>query len=153
MDEKGWDYGEDDEELFELAMHERQYLDYRSGVAKERFNKDLAEMKAKAGAPIVVERPVLEMPKFKVEDYVERYPKATPVQCPVKGQLLWELDVDDVSKAPVTGRKVKAGQVLGHVQTYYGLEEVVAAVDGLLVAALGKQGDHVAKGEIIAFVQ
>ena len=153
MDEEGWDYGEDDEELFELAMHERQYRDYRSGIAKERFNKDLAEMKAKAGAPIVVERPVVEMPKFKIEDYVERYPKATPVQCPVKGQLLWEVDVDDTSKAPVVGKKVKAGEVVGHVQTFYGLEDIVAAVDGLLVAVLGKQGDQVAKGEIIAFVQ
>ena len=153
MDEEGWDYGEDDEELLNMAMFERQYRDYRSGIAKERFNKDLAEMKAKAGAPIVVERPVVEMPKFKVEDYVERYPKATPIQCPVKGQLLWELDVDDASKAPIVGKKVKAGEVVGHVQTYYGIEDVVAAVDGLLVAVLGKQGDNVAKGEIIAFIQ
>jgi len=61
--------------------------------------------------------------------------------------------VDDASRAPVVGKKVKAGQVLGHVQTYYGMEEVVSAVDGLLVAVLGKQGDNVAKGEIIAFVQ
>ncbi len=134
-------------------MFERQYRDYRSGIAKERFNKDLEEMKAKAGAPIVVERPVVEMPKFSVEEYTARYPKATPVQCPVKGQLLWELDVDDASKAPVVGRKVKAGEVVGHVQTYYGIEDIVAAVDGLLVAVLGKQGDQVAKGEIIAFVQ
>ncbi len=153
MDQEGWDYGQDDEELLNMAMFERQYRDYRSGIAKERFNKDLAEMKAKAGAPIVIERPVVEMPKFSIEDYVAKYPKATPVQCPVKGQLLWEVDVDDASKAPVAGKKVKAGQVLGHVQTYYGLEEVVAAVDGLLVAVLGKQGDQVAKGEIIAFVQ
>ena len=153
MDEEGWDYGEDDEELLNMAMFERQYRDYRSGIAKERFEKDLADMKAKAGAPIVVERPVVEMPKFKVEEYVERYPKATPVQCPVKGQLLWELDVDDASKAPIVGKKVKAGEVVGHVQTYYGIEDIVAAVDGLLVAVLGKQGDNVAKGEIIAFVQ
>lgn len=34
MDENGWDYGEDDEELFELAMHDRQYRDYKSGVAR-----------------------------------------------------------------------------------------------------------------------
>ena len=27
MDENGWEYGEDDEELFELAMHDRQYRD------------------------------------------------------------------------------------------------------------------------------
>ena len=153
MDEEGWDYGEDDEELFELAMHERQYRDYRSGIAKERFNTELAELKAKAGAPIVVERPVVEMPKFSIEEYVAKYPKATPVQCPVKGQLLWEIDVDDASKAPIVGRKVKAGEVIGHVQTFYGMEDVVAAVDGLFVAVLAKQGDKVDKAEIIAFIQ
>ena len=30
MDEEGWDYGRDDEELLELAMHERQYRLFRS---------------------------------------------------------------------------------------------------------------------------
>ena len=153
MDDEGWDYGQDDEELFNMAMFERQYRDYRSGIAKERFNKDLADMKAKAGAPIVIERPVVEIPKFSVDEYVAKYPKATPVQSPVKGQILWELDVDDASKAPVTGKKVKAGEVIGHVQTYYGMEEIVAAVDGLVVAALAKQGDKVEKAEIIAFIQ
>ena len=121
--------------------------------AKERFNKELEELKAKAGAPIIVERPVVEMPKFSIEEYTARYPKATPVQSPVKGQLLWEVDVDDASKAPIVGKKVKVGEVVGHVQTYYGMEDIVAAVNGLLVAVLGKQGDQVAKGEIVAFVQ
>ena len=153
MDEKGWDYGEDDEELFELAMHERQYLDYRSGIAKERFNKELADLKAKAGAPIVVERPVVEMPAFDIDDIVSRYPKATPVQCPAKGKLLWEIDVDNVSMAPVTGKKVKAGDVIGYVQTFYGLEEIVSAVDGMIVAAPAKQGDSVQKAQLIAFIQ
>ena len=37
MDENGWEYGDDDEELFELAMHDRQYRDYKSGVAKKTF--------------------------------------------------------------------------------------------------------------------
>ena len=35
MEENGWDFGQDDEELFELAMHDRQYRDYKSGIAKE----------------------------------------------------------------------------------------------------------------------
>lgn len=39
MDENGWEYGEDDEELFELAMHDRQYRDYKSGVAKSALRK------------------------------------------------------------------------------------------------------------------
>ena len=134
MDEKGWDYGEDDEELFELAMHERQYLDYRSGVAKERFNKDLEAMKEKAGAPKVVTRPVVEMPEFDINSYVEKYPKATPVQAPAKGKVLWEIDVQDDSKAPVAGTAVNSGKPMGYVQTWYGMEEVVPAVSGRVVA-------------------
>ena len=153
MKEEGWDCGEDDEELLNMAMFERQYRDYRSGIAKERFNKDLAEMKAKAGAPIVVQRPVVEMPKFSIDEYVAKYPKATPVQVPVKGQMLWQVDVDDASTAPIVGTAVKKGEVIGHVQAWYGMEDVVSAVDGRIVAVLGKQGENVAKGEIVAFVE
>ena len=153
MKEEGWDEGQDQEELFEFAMHERQYRDYKSGVAKERFNKELAELKAKAGAPINVVRPVVEMPKFNVEEYASRYPHAVPVQAPVKGQLLWQVDVDDNSAAPVAGTAVKAGEAMGYVQAYYGMEEVVPAVSGRVVAVTAAQGSKVAKGEIIAFVE
>ena len=71
----------------------------------------------------------------------------------MKGQLLWQVDVDDDSAAPIVGTAVKAGEGMGFVQTYYGMEELVPAIDGRVVAVLGKQGDKVAKGEIIAFVQ
>ena len=126
MAEEGWDCGQDDEELFEFAMHERQYRDYKSGVAKERFNKELEA--ARTG-------------------------KTVPVQAPAKGQMLWQLDVTDVSAAPVVGTKVKAGEVIGYVQTYYGLEEVVSAADGVLVVVSAQQGTEVAKGEIIARIE
>jgi pyruvate carboxylase subunit B len=153
MKEEGWDCGEDDEELLNLAMFERQYRDYRSGVAKERFNKDLESLKEKAGAPKVVTRPVVEMPEFDVNAYVAKYPKATPVQAPAKGKLLWEVDVQDDSKAPLAGTAVSAGKPMGYVQTWYGMEEIVPAVSGRVVAVTGKQGKDVVKGEIIAFVQ
>ena len=153
MKEEGWDCGEDDEELLNLAMFERQYRDYRSGVAKERFNKDLEALKEKAGAPKVVTRPVVEMPEFDVNAYVAKYPKATPVQAPAKGKLLWEIDVQDDSKAPLAGTAVSAGKPMGYVQTWYGMEEIVPAVSGRVVAVTGKQGKDVVKGEIIAFVQ
>ena len=153
MKEEGWDEGQDQEELFEFAMHERQYRDYKSGIAKERFNKELDDLKAKAGAPIVITRPVVEMPKFKIEEYTEKYPKAVPAQAPAKGQLLWQIDVDDASTAPVAGTKVEQGQPCGYVQTRYGMEEIIAAVSGTIVATTGKQGDNVDKGEIVAFIQ
>ncbi len=153
MKDEGWDCGQDDEELFELAMHERQYRDYKSGIAKERFNKELEELKAKAGAPIVVTRPVVEMPEFDIDEYVKKFPKARPVQAPVKGKMLWQIDVNDDSKAPVAGTPVKAGEVCGYVQTYYGNEEVIPAVDGRIVAVTAPQGKDVVKGEIVAFVE
>ena len=153
MKQEGWDFGQDDEELFEFAMHERQYRDYKSGVAKDRFKADLEAARAKAGAPIVVERPVVEMPKFDVDAIVAKFPDAVPVQAPVKGQLMWQVDVDDASVAPVVGTEVKAGEPMSFVQTYYGFEDVVPAVSGRIVAVCAKQGDMVSKGEILAFVQ
>ena len=153
MKEEGWDVGQDEEELFEFAMHERQYRDYKSGVAKERFRADLEAAKAKAGAPIVIERPVVEMPKYDIDEIVKKYPNAVPVQAPVKGQLMWQYDVEDASTAPVAGTEVKAGEPISYVQTYYGFEEVVPAVSGRIVAVCCRQGDIVAKGEILAFVQ
>ncbi len=153
MKEEGWDEGQDEEELFEFAMHERQYRDYKSGVAKQRFNAELEDFKKKAGAPIVVTRPVVEMPKFNVDEYAAKYPKAVPVQVPAKGKLLWEVDTIDDSKEPIAGTKVEAGKPCGYVQTFYGLEEIVPARDGRIVAVTGKQGDNVVKGEIVAFVE
>ena len=153
MKEEGWDCGQDDEELFELAMHERQYRDYKSGIAKERFNTELEEFRAKAGAPIVMKRPVVEMPEFPVEEYTAKYTHAVPVQAPAKGQMLWQVDVDDVSSAPVAGTAVKAGEPCGYVQTKYGMEEILPAIDGRFVAVTAKQGKNVEKGEIVAFVE
>ena len=60
MEDNGWDRGEDDEELFELAMHPTQYRDYKSGIAKERFEADLAKARGAAAAPAA---PKVEAPK------------------------------------------------------------------------------------------
>lgn len=46
MNEKQWETGEDDEELFEYAMHPAQYEAYRSGKAKVEFLADVAKKKA-----------------------------------------------------------------------------------------------------------
>jgi len=153
MKEEGWDFGEDDEELFNMAMFERQYRDYRSGIAKERFNKDLEAFREKAGAPIVVKRPVVEMPEFDLDALLAKYPKATPVQAPAKGQMLWQVDVDGPSTAPATGTKVAAGKPCGYVQAWYGMEELLPAVNGQVVAVTAPQGKTVEKGEIVALIQ
>lgn len=50
MKKNGWDFGQDDEELFELAMHPEQYRAYKSGEAKEAFEKDLEKKRAQKAA-------------------------------------------------------------------------------------------------------
>lgn len=46
MDELGWEHGQDDEELFEFAMHEVQYREYKSGEAKKRFEADVIKLRS-----------------------------------------------------------------------------------------------------------
>jgi len=152
MAEEGWDCGRDDEELFEMAMHERQYRDYRSGIAKERFDKELEAAKAKAGAPIAVARPVVEVQKFDPEEILKKYPGAEPLHSPVKGLLMWEFDAEDISMAPRQGHPVRKGEPAGYVRTYYGMEEIIPETDGHIVAVCLEQGANVVKGEVVAFV-
>lgn len=152
MDANGWDYGQDDEELFELAMHDRQYRDYRSGLAKERFNVDLEKLKEKAGAPIIVTRQVVEVPAFDAEAIAAKYPNAKPLQATVSGQIIWQVDVDDVSTAPVIGTEVKEGDTVCFIQTYYGIEEVKALASGKIVQIETKQGAKVQKNQVLAYI-
>ncbi len=152
MDENGWDYGLDDEELFELAMHDRQYRDYKSGLAKERFNADLEKEKEKAGAPIVITRPVVEVPAFDAEQIQQKYPDAKPLQAVASGQVLWQIDLADPSTAPVIGTGVKEGDVICFIQTYYGMEEVKALSSGKIIQIETKQGDRVQKNQVLAYI-
>lgn len=152
MDANGWEYGEDDEELFELAMHDRQYRDYRSGLAKDRFNKDLEKEREKAGAPIVVTRQVVEVPAFDVEAITSKYPDAKPLQATISGQVIWQIDLVDPSTAPVIGTEVKEGDVVCFIQTYYGIEEVKALASGKIVQIETKQGARVEKNQVLAFI-
>lgn len=153
MVENNWEFGEDDEELFEFAMHERQYRDYKSGVAKQRFEQELEAAKAKAGAPVIVTRPVVEMPKFEVEKILEKHPNAKPVQATVKGQLMWQYDLADASSAPAVGESVEEGKTMCFIQAFYGIELIKPAFSGKIVQICAKHGDTVQKGEIIAFVE
>ncbi len=152
MKKEGWERGEDDEELFEFAMHERQYRDYKSGMAKDRFQKELEAAKEKACAPKIVTRPVVEIPKFSAEEVLAAHPKALPIQSSVQGKLIWQYDVAEKSTIPTIGAKFKEGDPVCFVQTYYGLEPIPAPISGKLVYISASQGDSVVKNQILGFI-
>lgn len=153
MKKEGWDRGKDDEELFEFAMHERQYRDYKSGVAKERFNKDLEAAREKAGAPKVITRKVVEIPAFDVEKVMAEHPKAMPIQAVAKGKLLWRYNVADESTAPAIGTKFEEGKPVCYIQTYYGVEPVYAPNSGKIIQIDAKHGDQVEINQVLGFIE
>jgi pyruvate carboxylase subunit B len=148
----GWDEGPDQEELFEFAMHERQYRDMKSGAAKNRFNQELEQAKEKAHAPIIIKRPVIEIPMFSFEEISAEYPHARPVHAPCRGQVLWQYDLKDVSTAPFEGATIKKGEYLCYIQNSYGIEPVSVGYDGVIIGTYASQGKEVKKGEILAFI-
>lgn len=146
MEENGWDLGPDEEELFEFAMHEKQYREYKSGEAKRRFNQELEEkMKAKfsqGGADV-------KIPDLRAL----RHPNAEPVVAPVGGRILWDIDFNDKSTTPAPGTVYKEGDIIAQIQAPYGQEPVVALWPGKIVEAVAPQGKLVEKGETIAFIE
>ena len=145
MDENGWDYGEDDEELFELAMHDRQYRDYKSGVAKKRFLDDLQRAKDAAMAKSGFN-----------EEEIKKYKraKADPIIAPEKGQVLWEVSVEGPSTAPFIGRKYQHDEVFCYISTPWGeYEKIMANFTGRVVEVCAAQGAVVNKGDVIAYLE
>ena len=147
MDENGWDYGQDDEELFELAMHPEQYRNYKSGQAKKNFLEDLQKAKdAKLGAKVSVE----EATAFK-------HAMADAIVSPVKGQIFWEFQGDGEAAPavePFIGKEYKEGDTFCYICTSWGeFEAIPAALGGKLVEIKAKQGDKVNKGDVIAYIQ
>lgn len=148
MKKNGWDRGQDDEELFEFAMHESQYRDYKSGVAKERFLKDLQAAKDK------------EMQKngMSLEEVAAyKHAEADAITAPENGTVMWEVNGDAEcvkSTNPMVGKEYKEGDRFCYLQNQFGqVIEIPAALGGKLVEICANQGSKVGKGDTIAYIR
>jgi len=143
MEEKGWSRGKDDEELFEFAMHEKQYRDFKSGEAKKRF-----EIELEAAIREKFTKHNIEIPNIRLL----KHPNAEPIVAPATGRVIWELDYNEGSKEPVYGKLFRESDPVCTLQTRYGMEQIGSFCTGRIVGIEKKQGEMVRKGEIIAFI-
>ena len=147
MDENGWEYGQDDEELFELAMHPEQYRDFKNGMAKKRFLADLQKARdAKLGSNLTPEK----IAEFK-------HAKADAVVSPVKGQVFFEFQGSSECTPciePFIGQHYDEGQTFCYVQAPWGqFVEVPACLGGKLVEIATRQGGKVNRGDVIGYIE
>ncbi len=147
MDENGWEYGPDDEELYELGMHPEQYRDFKSGIAKKRMLADLQKAKdARLGSKLSPE----ELAAFK-------HAKADELVAPVKGQIYYEFSGDGECASciePFIGAEYKEGDTFCYIQAPWGeIVPVPAALGGKLVEIAAKQGSKVQKGQTLAWIE
>jgi len=142
MQEKGWDVGPDDEELFEYAMHPPQYEDFMSGKAKENFNKLFAEKKAmmtSAGGG-------------------SSAPPPTTVQVDVAGEK-YDVAISWGDKASTPPPAAANGAAAGGAVGGGDLKEILAPLEGkfYLTKDSGekgiKVGDQVAVGDTVAYIE
>lgn len=169
MQEKGWELGEDDEELFEYSMHPSQYEAYKSGKAKADFEADLAERKAKANGAGAAELP--KSIKVSVNGqtyevniaYGNEAPAATTastasaapvaagegedILAPLEGKFYRVKDSQETPKQ--IGEEVKAGDVIGYIEAMKTYNAIRADLDGVLTAILVNSGDAVEEDDPI----
>jgi len=133
MKENKWDVGQDDEELFEYAMHPAQYEAYKSGKAKEDFLEDVSKRRA-------------EKDKSPEED---AKPKTLTVQ--VDGQAYRVTVAYGDTELPVASAATAALAGEG--------KEVLSPLEGKFFLVKNAQetalqvGDTVKEGDVICYVE
>lgn len=170
MQEKGWETGQDDEELFEYAMHPSQYEAYKSGQAKAAFEADLAKKKAEAqngGAHHSAEPSTITVTlngqSYKVDIAYGEQPAtqasataaapAVPagegedITAPLEGKFYRVKNAQETPKN--VGDKVNAGDILGYIEAMKTYNAIRAEFGGTITAILVNSGDNVEEDDVI----
>ena len=169
MAQKGWELGEDDEELFEYAMHPTQYEAYKSGKAKADFEADLARRKAEKNAPAaganLPESITVNVngQNYKVDiAYGDNVPSTSAAQdnatqapagegadllAPLEGKFFRVKDTGETPKN--VGDAVKEGDVVGYIEAMKTYNAIKADRDGVITAILVNSGDSVEEDDVI----
>ena len=166
MKENKWDMGEDDEELFEYAMHPAQYEAYKSGKAKEDFLADVEKRRAERDkSPLDDAKPKTLTVQVDGQTYsvtvaygdidlpASATEKVAPagtgkdVPSPLEGKFFL---TKDTQETPVkVGDRVKKGDLLCYVEAMKTYNAIRADFDGTVTAICVNPGDSVSEDDVL----
>lgn len=170
MKENNWEFGEDDEELFELAMHPQQYRAYKSGKAKADFEADLAKRKAEAsssGNATLPQTVVVDVNGVKYNVTIgandQTAAPAAPaagapaaaaapgegnaLTAPLEGKFYLVKNSGD--PAVKVGDTVKKGQTVCYIEAMKTFNAIAAEQDGVITEICFQSGSSVAEDDVI----
>ncbi len=164
MKDKGWDMGQDDEELFEYAMHPAQYEAYKSGKAKQDFLEDVEKrrMEKKAGtAPTEPQTLTVDVngTAYRVTvAYGDVQPETTQaaaapvgegkdVASPLEGKFFLTKTAQETPLK--VGDKVNEGDVLCYVEAMKTYNAIRAEFGGTVTAICFNAGDSVSEDDVL----
>lgn len=164
MKDKGWEMGQDDEELFEYAMHPAQYEAYKSGKAKQDFLEDVEKrrMEKKAGtAPTEPQTLTIDVngTAYRVTvAYGDVKPETTQVAAAPVGEgkdILSPLEgkfflTKTAQETPLkVGDKVNEGDVICYVEAMKTYNAIRAEFSGTITAICATPGDAVSEDDVL----
>ena len=151
MNDKQWEVGEDDEELFEYAMHPAQYEAFRSGKAKVEFLADVAKRRAALHAPVAVAAPAALAMAMPTE------PQLLTVD--VNGQAYRvTVSYGDTANTPATATVAAPAQASMNTPSGVG-NELISPLEGKFFLVKNasdtplKVGDQVKTGQVLCYVE
>ena len=167
MKENKWDLGEDDEELFEYAMHPAQYEAYKSGKAKEDFLADVEKRKAELNkSPLDDAKPKtltvqvdgqayrvtvaygdIDLPADATAKVEVPVGEGQDVPAPLEGKFFL---TKNAQETPIkVGDKVKKGDLLCYIEAMKTYNAIRADFDGTVTAICATSGDSVAEDDVL----
>ncbi|MFA6813106.1 MAG: biotin/lipoyl-containing protein, partial [Bacteroidaceae bacterium] len=169
MKDKKWEIGEDDEELFEYAMHPVQYEAYKSGKAKADFLADVEKKKAdknKSNTSDCKSKTLtvqVDGQSYKVTvaygdvDLKDTVTAAAPVvsstgdaksiTSPLEGKFFL---VKNAEEKPVNvGDTVKVGDLLCYIEAMKTYNAVRSEFAGIITEIKAKPGDSVEEDDVL----
>ncbi|MEL6592243.1 MAG: biotin/lipoyl-containing protein, partial [Bacteroidota bacterium] len=155
MQENGWAFGEDDEELMELAMHPEQYRNYKSGKAKADFLADLEKRKAAANQTTAPVAPASQNASFQPKTlHLDVNGQQYIVKLAYDGQELETTASQNASPTPT-----RNGSSNGSANGTTANAEVIAPLEGTFYLTKNpgetgiKTGDMIKKGDIVGYIE